>query len=143
MLYEVITAQIAAAAEPEKGIEASSDVNTVEQVKAPENPVTEADTAETPVWSGNDETAGRTTDAGEPSIADNSSPRTDGLKEAEILVDEGEVPANIAADSPEKPFDWPDSLEKPEQAPEPDPLYLIRRSRPFWMRTSVRVSTLV
>ena len=60
-----------------------------------------------------------------PSPEPEYPPRTDGLSEAEILIAEKDVPVDIAADAPEKPYDWPDSLlVKPVQEPLPEPLYL-------------------
>ncbi|MDC7228203.1 MAG: SPOR domain-containing protein [Spirochaetales bacterium] len=48
----------------------------------------------------------------------------DGLKDAEVLITEEPVPADIAADSPEKPYDWPDTIEAEEPEAQPEPVYL-------------------
>ena len=51
-------------------------------------------------------------------------PTIDGLKDADVLISEEEIPADIAADSPEKPYNWPDTVEIAEPLPEDAPLYL-------------------
>ena len=103
--------------EPEATEPEVAEVETVEA--EPEIAAIEPD--EGPLWE-DAEAEGR--GESEFPVLSELPPSTDGLKDAEVLISEEEIPADIAADTPEKPYEWPDSVEVTEPESEPEPLYL-------------------